>query len=65
MGGPVYLNQLLCIANIIDPQFQSYMSELFSPMPDAEFQSGPPKNLVRSRAKAQVWPRLQRCQRRR
>jgi len=58
----VYLNQLLCIANIIDPQFQSYMSELFSPMPDAEFQSGPPKNLVRSRAKAQTdyaecpWP---------
>jgi len=59
----VYLNQLLCISHIIDPQFQAHLASLFRRLPGSvDFQEGPPKNLARSRAKAQTdyadcpWP---------
>jgi len=50
----VYLNQLRCIANLVDPPFQRTLRQVFEPLgSNVTFQSGPLKNVVRSRAKAQ------------
>ena len=59
----VYLNKLVCVARILDPEFQAAVAAVFAPLsPRPVFQSGPPKSLARCRAKAQAdygerpWP---------
>ena len=61
----VYLNDLLCIARIINPQFQAHMARLLSPMTMAGraiVEPGPLKSLQRCRAKVELeyanqqWP---------
>jgi hypothetical protein len=59
----VYLNKLICVARVLDPEFQARLAALFAPLrPAPRFQSGPPKSLARCRAKAQAdyagraWP---------
>jgi hypothetical protein len=59
----VYLNKLICVARILDPEFQAAVAAVFEPLsPRPAFQPGPPKSLARCRAKAQAdyaeraWP---------
>jgi hypothetical protein len=59
----VYLNDLLCIARIIDPDFQAHLVRLMSPLGDrALVEAGPLKSLRRCRAKvegeyaSEQWP---------
>ncbi len=59
----VYLNKLICVARVLDPEFQARVAALFLVLrPAPLFQSGPPKSLARCRAKAQAdygsraWP---------
>ena len=59
----VYLNKLVCIARILDPEFQAAVADVFAPLaPLLVLQPGPPKSLARCRAKAQAdyaqrrWP---------
>lgn len=48
----VYLNDLLCIARIINPEFQSHISRIMAPMAHlALVEPGPLKSLARCRAK--------------
>jgi hypothetical protein len=59
----VYLNQLRCIANLVDPSFQRVLRAPFAPLgAGAVFEPGPAKSSARCRAKAQAdyagceWP---------
>ena len=59
----VYLNDLLCIARIINPEFQQYLASLVAPMADrVTVEAGPLKSLQRCRAKVEAeysgseWP---------
>ena len=59
----VYLNDLLCIARIINPEFQDYLERLMTPMADrVTIDAGPLKSLQRCRAKVEAeyagseWP---------
>ena len=59
----VYLNDLLCIARIINPEFQAHMARLMAPMAGrALVEPGPLKSLQRCRAKVELeyaqqqWP---------
>eukprot|EP00283_Hemiselmis_rufescens_P003185 CAMPEP_0173427982 /NCGR_PEP_ID=MMETSP1357-20121228/7047_1 /TAXON_ID=77926 /ORGANISM="Hemiselmis rufescens, Strain PCC563" /LENGTH=385 /DNA_ID=CAMNT_0014391921 /DNA_START=54 /DNA_END=1208 /DNA_ORIENTATION=- len=59
----VYLSKLVCMSRVVNPEFQTCLSAVFSSLPDPPiFQSGPPKTLARCRAKAQLeygdmgWP---------
>ncbi|EKX38739.1 hypothetical protein GUITHDRAFT_115069 [Guillardia theta CCMP2712] len=50
----VYLNELLCIARLLDQPFQEHMRRLSSSLSSPVlFLPGPPKSLARCRAKAQ------------
>jgi hypothetical protein len=51
----VYLNDLLCIARIINPEFQSHISRIMAPMAHlALVEPGPLKSLARCRAKVEL-----------
>ena len=59
----VYLNDLLCIARIINPDFQAHVANLLAPMHDrVRIEPGPLKSLMRCRAKVageyscEQWP---------
>eukprot|EP00282_Hemiselmis_andersenii_P042776 CAMPEP_0172064408 /NCGR_PEP_ID=MMETSP1043-20130122/10086_1 /TAXON_ID=464988 /ORGANISM="Hemiselmis andersenii, Strain CCMP441" /LENGTH=465 /DNA_ID=CAMNT_0012724447 /DNA_START=55 /DNA_END=1448 /DNA_ORIENTATION=+ len=59
----VYLSKLVCMSQVVNPEFQSCMYNVFASLPEPPtFDSGPPKSLARCRAKAQVeyadmgWP---------